>query len=95
MEENKQENTSWIIFMGILVIIGSYIIYVISNSTDYKNGCICSDTICISSHMEARQVYYGRYWHTIEDEVCDEYKTNEYDCDCRVYHWFWGDSEKM
>ena len=94
-DETKKDDISWIIFTVILIIIGSYLIYVRQNSTVYRNGCICSDTECVSSHIETRQVYYGRYWHTVEDEVCDDYETTEYDCDCRVYHWFWGDSEKM
>ena len=77
-----------ITFFAVCVVI--YVMYVNETATR-KEGCSYIDHVCIKSHIETSQRYYGRNWHTIETEVCDESEQVEVPCDCITYHWFWGD----
>jgi len=80
-------------FGGILILIASFVIYVIyvDRTATRKEGCSYFDSICVKSHIETSERYYGRRWNTIETEVCDESEVVEVPCDCVTYHWFWGD----
>lgn len=75
-----------------IITFVTYAIYVDHTATRIE-GCSYIDTICIESHIETSERYYGKRWNTIETEVCDEYEEIEVPCDCVTYHWFWGDSK--
>ena len=82
-------------FGAFLILIVSslmYIIYVEETATK-KPGCHYTDTICIKSHIETSERYYGKRWNTIETEICDEHQIIEVPCDCITRHYFWGDSK--
>lgn len=82
-------------FGGILLLISlftTYVIYVNETATRTE-GCSYLDRICIKSHIETSERYYGKRWNTIETEICDEHEIVEIPCDCITYHWFWGDSK--
>ena len=90
MNTSKREKTLWSVLAVMLLSMVIYMVFVICTATR-KPGCICSYQECVSSHMETSQKFNGKYWHDETNEVCDEYETVEYDCDCVTYHWFWGD----
>ena len=74
-------------FGGFLLLISvcvTYIIYVHEHPTRTQ-GCSYIDHVCIKSHIETSERYYGKR--------CDESKQVEVPCDCITYHWFWGDQK--
>jgi len=77
-----------ITFFAVCVVI--YVMYVNETATR-KEGCSYIDHVCIKSHIETSERYYGKRWNTIETEVCDESEEVEVPRDCITYHWFWGD----
>jgi hypothetical protein len=79
-----------ILFTFIFTTVALYICYVLTTAT-HTPGCTESYQKCISSHKEITQRYWSRRWHDVEYEVCDDWETVTYDCDCVTYHWFWGD----
>jgi len=82
-------------FVGILLMIAvfvTYIIYVDSTATRTP-GCHYMDSICLKSHIEKSERYYGKRWNTIETEVCDSSEQIEVPCDCITRHYFWGDKK--
>ncbi len=94
MNEDKINKWLNIIVTSLFILIVSYIVYVVETAT-HTPGCTNSYDLCISSHTEINRRFNGKYWHDWEHEICDEYKTIEYDCECVTYHWFWGDSKPL
>lgn len=92
MKKTINEDLNWIIFLTFICSIFIYVIYVVQTAT-HKPGCNNSYEKCIKSHIEIKNVYYGKYQHQIHESVCDEYKTVNYNRDCITYHWIWGDSK--
>ena len=90
MDNNKSSDIGFKIFAIVMVIVAVYVCYVISNSTHSK-GCTYKYEKCISSHTETTHKYWGKMWHDVEYEVCDDWETITHNCDCITYHWFWGD----
>ncbi len=77
-------------FLLMILICVMYILYVHEHATR-KEGCSYIDHICVKSHIETSERYYGKRWNTIKTEVCDESEEIEVPRDCITYHWFWGD----
>jgi hypothetical protein len=82
-------------FGGILLLIASFLLYMIyvDTTATRTEGCSYIDHLCVKSHMETSERYYGRRWNTIETEVCDESEEIEVPCDCVTRHYFWGDTK--
>lgn len=92
MNSKKRDDLLGISLIIAMLLAVIYVCYVIGTAT-HKPGCVDSYQHCVSSHTETTQRYWGKRWHDEEYEVCDEWETITYDCDCVTYHWFWGDSK--